>query len=621
MLQLSAPGLTAGHGLKERLVAQLIGRLRGSSALAGSQLSRLLEEAEAEAASAISDCAVRRERGEADCADFEGEIWLLPLAPLLQGPGGALQVKLVGHTEPINTVCELPGGLLASGGEDRNISLWFADTGERLKVLEGDGDTINCLCVVPISGSDFIASASENGTISLWSVDTSEREWSVPSARGDGGVRCICILPPPDDSGRILLASGSDSGEVCVRDALSSGASVWRRAGHAGAVNALCELPPPQRKTASPEASMFLSGGADGVIKFWRTDDGECIASIAGHAGPVLCLCSLGVPPSDGAASAAPVAPAVASGSADGTIKLWGRISGVGGSGGSPPLECFRSLLARAEGATKASAAKAAAVAAVNALSVCFLSTGGVFAASFDDGSIKLWDLSTWYPLPVASITHQGSVRTICGLLNGLLASACDDDITLWRLDTPDRRSAAPLPARKTARVSVAAKKWNQWGTEMKDCAQESDSLVVHGSFPIFLDTTVELVGPVRPRNAAVPYSTVSCVTESGDLHEFAILPRLNKPRVPQLAPEPPSTPMRPTTSKSASSSPIAPAGSEGGGGAAVAAGGAGGGRRDRGVPPVQAFADEDSSGEGGLMAPPPLASASTGSGSPEPPT
>ncbi len=166
------------------------------------------------------------------------------------------------------------GGILASTSTAGRIQLWSfptekCDSGsctlELLPVsMSHGGSWVFPIAFAPDSDSDSltkIVSGSDGGTIKFWTIDLtgtpridSVQMYPAPS----GAVYSLDWWSSPDDSISIIVAGGD--GDITVYDADTMGILFRTVNAHTGRVNDVA---------FSPDGSMIVSGGADGVLKLW----------------------------------------------------------------------------------------------------------------------------------------------------------------------------------------------------------------------------------------------------------------------------------------------------------------------------------------------------------------
>ncbi|KAJ6070716.1 hypothetical protein N7467_012035 [Penicillium canescens] len=369
---------------------------------------------------------------------------------------GALHQTLKCHSRSVCTVAfSHDGQMLASGSDDKTIRLWDTATGALQQTLEGHSGSV---CAVAFSPDSRLASGSSDGTIRLWDTATGALQQTL---EGHSGSVCAVAFSP---DGR-LLASGSSDEAIRLWDTVT-GAPKQTLEGHSGSVCAVA---------FSPDGRLLASGSDDKTIRLWGTT-GATQQTLEGHSGLVASVAfshdgrlasgsddktirlwkTTGVPQQtiechSGSVRVVAFSPdgrLLASGSSDGTIRLWDAARGtpkqiLEGHWGSVCAVAFSP-----DGRLLASGSSDEAIRLWDTVtgapeetlgghsglvgSVAFSPDGRLLASGSDDETIRLWDTATG-ALQQTLEGHSGSVRSVAFSHDGRLASGSDDKtIRLW---------------------------------------------------------------------------------------------------------------------------------------------------------------------------------------------
>ena len=294
-------------------------------------------------------------------------------------PHGSASVKA--HDGGIHSVAVTPDGKsVLTGGNDNSIRLWSAQKLKETRSFHGDIGALEHLALAP--NGKWAASCSSRLTVSDMRVQLWDLASGTEHGRGLKGAsdnyRTAAISP----DGKRLAAGNSDR-TVWVWSFESAGMKPLRLKGHTAPVTGVA---------FARNADSLLSASEDGTVRQWDLATGvekgslnasvgpiRCLAfggkSVAvagkflavrrktasfsrfnGHDGPVLCV------------AFSPDGKLLASGGADGTIRVWQVGDGV-------ELACL-------EGHAKPVG------------SVAFGPDGGVLFSGGEDGTLRRWHLA-----------------------------------------------------------------------------------------------------------------------------------------------------------------------------------------------------------------------------------
>jgi cytochrome c len=181
-------------------------------------------------------------------------------------PREAAEQVLRFHEGTVNAVAILPGGRVATAGQDRRIALWRAGVDRPDAVLEGHEAPIAALAAS--ADGALLASAAWDHTVRLWPLGGGPPR--VLEGHQDN-VNGVAFTP----DGRAVVSAGYDR---TLR--------IWPRAGGAPLVVA---SPTPLNGVAVARDGEIVTGGADGKLYF-LAPDGRLRGDLAVGATPILAV-------------------------------------------------------------------------------------------------------------------------------------------------------------------------------------------------------------------------------------------------------------------------------------------------------------------------------------------
>jgi WD40 repeat protein len=189
------------------------------------------------------------------------------------------------------------GKTLITGIGSLKLSQWDAETGKRLRVLDGHTAPISAVAVSP--GGTLLATASHDKTVRLWESATGK----LTQTFSEHAAPVLAVSFSPD--GRTVASAGADN-KVLVWEA-SSGQLLHTLTGSPGAVTALAWKP--------GTSTVLLSNGKGTAAQAWNVRAGKADATLEGTGEMV----SLAWSP-DGARAAG--------GQGDGDLVVWQEVTG-----------------------------------------------------------------------------------------------------------------------------------------------------------------------------------------------------------------------------------------------------------------------------------------------------
>lgn len=255
--------------------------------------------------------------------------------------------------------------------------LFSADPSERVISL-GHTETIRSLAYSP-DGKRAL-SGSDDKTLRLWDL-----------ASG------LCVRVFEGHTNSVRSVAFSPDGRLALSGSLDRRARLWDLAGDGACLGIFYGWQAQVGSVAfSPDGEYFFSSSADPFVRIWSTANGE-MEALPGYGGQVLSVASS----RDGR---------LASGSSDGTLRLWEVES----------RRCLLTLQGHAEAAT----------------SLAFGPNGRQILSGSADHSLRLWDAENGHCLRTLE-GHRRPVISVSFAAGGRLAiSGSADGIRVWDLES-----------------------------------------------------------------------------------------------------------------------------------------------------------------------------------------
>ena len=304
---------------------------------------------------------------------------------------GELIRTLRDHEGGVTAVTFSPDSrLLASSSTDKSVRIWEAATGRPIQTWRGHE--------APVSGVAFspdgrrLASLGVNGTVKIWDVASGRETLSWRESPNE------LANPAFSPDGQYLAVPSSR--EIHIRN-VTDGRLARALRGHGDGVNTVA---------FSPDGRRLASTSADNTAKLWDPDTGREILTFRGHTDVVQDI------------AFSPDGCYLATASFDQTIKIWEA------TGSSDVSSLLRTVCILRDGNPTCQ---------LTNRFIAYHPDGWRFAAGYDDGAVRLWDLGTGREAGVFRI-HDLPIHASAFSPDGSLLTAGDHngDLKVWDVAT-----------------------------------------------------------------------------------------------------------------------------------------------------------------------------------------
>lgn len=301
-----------------------------------------------------------------------------------------LVYTLEGHKATVDSLLfSQDGKVLFSGGSnnDGQLMLWWLRTGQRIEHLRAHRTAIPGL--VMSSDGEMLVSCGTDAAINLWQRQGNNYKYAYTRTYLTDFDNLLALAITPDNE--TLISGGLDGIKVWN---LKTQRPIYTLSRFDNQTYALA---------ASPNGSVFASGGKDSAVKLWNLKSGGFIDRFLGHRGPISTL------------AYSPNGQFLVSGSYDRTIKVWNALTG----------QLFYTLAGH-----------------TGQIRSIAIHPGGELLASASRDGVRLWNLNTGQLIALLA-AHNDWVESVAFSPDGrtLATGGYDRTVRVWRLPSPQQEA------------------------------------------------------------------------------------------------------------------------------------------------------------------------------------
>jgi WD40 repeat protein len=302
------------------------------------------------------------------------------------------------------------GKTLATSSDSGTVRLWDTASGQQT------GKTITVPGGSPVDSMAFtrngttLATSSGDGTIQLWNTASGQQTGAITVS---SGIPVYSVAFTPDGT---TLATGSADGTVRLWDwDIASGQQTGKTitVPDSSPVDPVHPVHPVESMAFTPDGTTLATGSVDGTVRLWDTASGK-------QTGKTITV--PGGSPVDSVAFT-PDGTTLATGSGDGTVWLWDTASG------------------------KQTGKTITVPDSSPVFSVAFTRGGKTLATRSDDGTVRLWDTASGKQ--TAAITAGGSLVYSAAFTpdtKTLATSNGEGTARLWNIASGQQTAAITVP-------------------------------------------------------------------------------------------------------------------------------------------------------------------------------